>query len=346
MSLDMNMLLERCQRVQHDIGQFLQPVAQGSVRWLENGPQLRMVQSPLDIAQTMQNRVMSTVEASDAAGKAWAERDGTPKSWIFTSATLGSDADLSWFMESCGLQGARAVRVDSPFDYMAQAALYVPQEFPRPSEASHSACVAALVADAATVLHGRTLVLTTTLRAMRQIGEALRLHFQGEGQITVLVQGQLSKRELVERLGQGAQTTGGACILVASASFWEGIDIPGEALQLVVIDKLPFPPPDDPLVQARSNDLKQRGKNPFQHHHIPLATIALKQGAGRLIRSETDRGILVVCDTRLVEMGYGRRILSKLPAMQTLQSLDDFTREVQALRALQSPTKPSTTDLC
>jgi ATP-dependent DNA helicase DinG len=124
--------------------------------------------------------------------------------------------------------------------------------------------------------------------------------------------------------------------LVATASFWEGVDVPGDALQLVVIDKLPFPPPNDPLVAARSRDSVEKGKNPFHHLHVPQAALALKQGAGRLIRSETDRGILVVCDIRLTQMGYGRRIMAALPAMQKIKTEEEF---VQALVLL---TKPST----
>jgi ATP-dependent DNA helicase DinG len=154
----------------------------------------------------------------------------------------------------------------------------------------------------------------------------------------VLVQGESPKRELTERVTLGSTQGANGCILVASASFWEGIDVPGDALQMVVIDKLPFSPPGDPLVEARARQSQAIGKNPFQHLHVPQAAIALKQGAGRLIRRETDRGILVVCDVRLNQMGYGRRILAALPAMQPITTQDQF---IQALEAL---TRPSTTD--
>ena len=237
-------------------------------------------------------------------------------------------------MESCGLQGAQVLQVQSPFDYASQAALYIPVNMPKPSATNHSEWVADLTERGAGILGGRTLVLTTTLRAMREIAEKLRQRCTAPSNAEVLVQGESSKRELIERFRSGTDTGSAGFILVATASFWEGVDIPGDALQLVVIDKLPFPPPNDPLVAARSRNLEKRGQKPFQYLHIPQAAIALKQGAGRLIRSEADRGILVVCDVRLVQMGYGRRILSALPAMRRITVEDEF---IQALSALTTP---------
>jgi ATP-dependent DNA helicase DinG len=155
-----------------------------------------------------------------------------------------------------------------------------------------------------------------------------------------LVQGQQPKGELMTRFRQANQDGQRGCILVASASFWEGVDVPGEALQLVVIDKLPFPPPSDPLVEARSKRLEAEGRSVFNDYFMPEATLALKQGAGRLIRRESDRGILVVCDTRLVQMGYGRRLVKALPPMRRLQTPEDLAQALEAL------TRPSTTDLC
>jgi ATP-dependent DNA helicase DinG len=130
------------------------------------------------------------------------------------------------------------------------------------------------------------------------------------------------------------------CILVASASFWEGVDVPGEALQLVVIDKLPFPPPGDPLVEARSQRLQSQGRNPFNDYFVPEAAVALKQGAGRLIRRESDQGVLVVGDTRLATMGYGKRLVAALPPMRVLQSREEW---LEALGGLGAPTRTSTT---
>ena len=172
---------------------------------------------------------------------------------------------------------------------------------------------------------------------MRAIADALRQQFAAAGLDTeVLVQGQAPKRELVDRfVGAGVPQAGfaGGCVLVATASFWEGIDIAGDALQLLVIDKLPFAPPDDPLVQARASAQVAGGGNAFKNLHLPQAAIALKQGAGRLIRSETDRGILVVCDVRLAQMGYGKKLLDGLPPMRRLADGEHWLEALADLAA-------------
>jgi ATP-dependent DNA helicase DinG len=175
------------------------------------------------------------------------------------------------------------------------------------------------------------MVLTTTLRALRVIGEALGAVFEHSGDIEVLVQGAMPKRLLIERFREGNTHGGRGCVLVASASFWEGIDVPGDALQLVIIDKLPFPPPNDPLTEARSKMLESQGRSAFNDYFLPEAAVALKQGAGRLIRRETDQGVLVVCDSRLVSMGYGRRLLRALPPMQRLASEQELMDRLAGL---------------
>ena len=261
------------------------------------------------------------------------------RAWVFTSATLGADERLSWFTQPCGLTAARTMRVGSPFDYGQQAALYVPEHLPKPADPSHARQVAQLAHAAVSLLGGRTLVLTTTLNAMRVIGEHLQSRFDSGLNIEVLVQGQSPKRKLMERFREGRSQGGAGCVLVASASFWEGFDVPGDALQLVIIDKLPFPPPDDPLFEARSQRLTREGRSPFADHALPEAAVALKQGAGRLIRSETDRGVLVVCDTRLSTMSYGKRLMSALPPMRVITSRDEFVSEISAL-AQDSPELP------
>lgn len=295
---------------------------EGSVRWVDVGTHLRLVESPLDIAEAVQAKLLKTGNDDEAAAQ---------RAWIFTSATLGDDPRLRWFTEPCGLAEAEVLRVASPFDYAQQAAVYVPRQLPRPNDPGHSAAVGRLAESAARRIGGRTMVLTTTLRALRAIGEQLQARFEGSGELEVLVQGQWPKPRLIERFREGASQGRPGCILVASASFWEGVDVPGDALQLVVIDKLPFPPPGDPLVEARSQRLESQGRSPFNDYFVPEAAVALKQGAGRLIRRETDRGLLVVCDTRLVQMSYGRRLLAALPPMRRVRDEAEFEEALEAL---------------
>ena len=323
---DFARLLERLDQVEGHAEAFLLPRDPASVRWLEVGAQLRLVESPLDIAQAVQTRLL----AGDAA-------ESDRRAWIFTSATLGDEPSLRWFTEPCGLGNARTLRVESPFDYQRQAAVYVPRQMVKPADPAHSGQVAALVARLATALGGRTLVLTTTLRALRAISEDLQRRFGESRDIQVLVQGQGPKRELMDRLRNAVDDGGPGCILVASASFWEGIDVPGDALQMVVIDKLPFPPPNDPLVEARAGRLEASGRSPFNDYFIPEAAVALKQGAGRLVRRESDRGVLVLCDTRLTGMGYGRRLMAALPPMRVLRE------ESELMDLLEGLTTTSTT---
>jgi ATP-dependent DNA helicase DinG len=328
---DFARLHERCAQLQARVQAFGEPAAAGSVRWLDAGLALRLVESPLDIAQAVRSRVLKT----DATAPAGSPPDMSLRSWVFTSATLGDDAALSWFTEPCGLTDATTLKVQSPFDYASQAAVYVPPHLPRPNDPAHSIGVAALCAHAALALGGRTLMLTTTLRALRVIGDALAERLAGSG-LDVLVQGQAPKRELVQRFLAAHSDGAPGCVLVASASFWEGIDLPGAALQLVMIDKLPFPPPNDPLVEARTKRLEEQGSNPFNAYFVPEAAVSLKQGAGRLIRRETDRGLLVLCDTRLTQMGYGKRLLAALPPMRRLQTPDDFETALNELAATHS----------
>ena len=282
---------------------FSQPAESGRVRWVDLSPQqARLVESPLDIRDMLSE-----------------QRLLAPKAWIFTSATLGDDDEFTWFTSATGLEDAAKLRVGSPFDYPNHARVWVPQQMPLPNAAGHTAAVGALAARCATALGGRTFVLTTTLRALQQVADSLADQLQDLGlereTLTVLVQGTAPRRALLQRFGDGH-----GCVLVGSQSFWEGIDMPGDALQCVIIDKLPFPPPNDPLVEARVRQLREQGRNPFDDYFIAEAAVSLKQGAGRLIRTETDRGLLVLCDPRLRQMRYGRRLLAALPPMGQLHS--------------------------
>jgi ATP-dependent DNA helicase DinG len=177
----------------------------------------------------------------------------------------------------------------------------------------------------ARALGGRTFVLTTTLRALRQVADALAATAP---ELTLMVQGHEPRRALLQRYGDGR-----GAVLVGSASFWEGIDMPGDALQCVLIDKLPFPPPGDPLVEARVRQLREEGRNPFDEYFVAEAAVSLKQGAGRLIRTESDRGLLVVCDPRMAQMRYGRRLLQALPPMTVLAEEADAVSWLSELSA-------------
>ena len=302
-SPDFSKLAERAQQFAALSARFQAKAEAGQVRWIDISPhQARLVESPLDIRDALR-----------------VQMNAAPKAWVFTSATLGDDDRLSWFTESAGLEDARVLRLGSPFDYRTNARLYVPRAFAKPNEAGHPLAVAALAARCARVLGGRTFVLTTTLRSLKAIGEQLTVEFERTGDaLTVLVQGQGPKRLLMQQFMADPRS-----VLVGSQSFWEGVDVPGDALQCVVIDKLPFPPPGDPLVEARVKRLESAGRNPFADYFVAEAAVSLKQGAGRLIRHETDRGLLVVCDSRMVGMNYGRRLRQALPPMTAVETEDD-----------------------
>lgn len=346
-------LQERMDDVMQRVSLFAATAQLQTVRWLDiSASQIRLMQAPLDIADTVRERILKqavvasqtatneSIQSEDEqfATSPWPDvTEAQSRAWIFTSATLGDEPQLRWFTEPCGLESAQVLRVESPFDYPHQAAIYVPRTMVRPNDPAHSGQVAKLASDAARILGGKTLVLTTTLRALRAIGESMKQQLEGSG-IDVLVQGEWPKRQLMARFQQTDAELGG-CVLVASATFWEGFDVPGDALQLVVIDKLPFPPPNDPIVEARGKRLESQGRSPFNDFFVPEAAIALKQGAGRLIRRETDRGVLVVCDNRLVTTGYGKRLLSAMPPMRQLQSHDELESSLASL-----VTKASTKD--
>ena len=326
MAADLQRLYERGCELLTRLARFAAAADEDSVRWLEIGHQhLRMLESPLTIARIMQERVLQRSSEETIKNNSNQSIQHIGKAWIFTSATLGHDEQLSWFTEPCGLRDARVLKVESPFDYQRHAALYVPQSFAAAGSAQHSPQVAQLVLDAAQRIGGRTLVLTTTLKALQAISESLRASLGLFADLEVLVQGEAPKLALIERfMAAGSVRSQRGAILVASATFWEGVDLPGDVLQLVVIDKLPFPPPDDPLVEARSRRLESVGRTAFHDYMLPEAAMALKQGAGRLIRSETDRGVLVVCDSRLQTMSYGAELIAALPPMRLLGSQAEF----------------------
>jgi ATP-dependent DNA helicase DinG len=296
-----------------------QTQAEGTAAWWESGAHPKWTQAPLSLAGA---GLFGTLQS---VGSGMAPDQGA---WVFTSATLAMGDRFDAFTEPLGLTSARTLQVPSPFDYAYQAALFVPPDLPDPGSPDHSRALATAIWPWVLTLCGRTLVLTTTLRAQDAIGGALMSLAARDLGPEVLSPGLgVSKRELLERFRRAGQPGGAGAVMVASYSFWEGVDLPGDCLQMVVIDKLPFPPPDDPWVQAQSQSAAQQGRSPFKAYHLPEAALALKQGVGRLIRSETDHGLLVLGDVRLRQRGYGKALLRSLPPMRMLTS----DAEVQAV---------------
>ncbi|WDD94014.1 ATP-dependent DNA helicase [Burkholderia sp. FERM BP-3421] len=249
------------------------------------------------------------------------QRAGVPRAWIFTSATLSVRGDFTHYAAQMGLSARRSMTLASPFDYPNQGLLYVPRNLPQPSSPAFTDAVFEAAWPAIEAAGGGVFMLCTTLRAVDRIANRLRDAIESRGWSTpLLVQGDASRTELLDRF-----RAYGNAILVGSQSFWEGVDVRGDALSLVVIDKLPFAPPDDPVLAARLEALTKKGLSPFAVHQLPQAVITLKQGAGRLIRAETDRGVLMICDTRLVDKPYGRRIWQSLPPFKR-------TREIEVVR--------------
>ena len=273
------------------------------IRWIDVGPHgWQLHASPLSVAEIFRRQV-----------------DDTGRAWIFTSATLAVGRDFSHYTTQLGLADAATGCWESPFDYTTQGLLYVPRGLPAPNSLDHTNAVVDAAYPVLKASGGRAFLLFTTLRALAAARERLTAAFARERlDYPLLVQGDGSKTDLLLRF----RALGNA-VLLGSASFWEGVDVPGDALSVVVIDKLPFAPPDDPLLAARLAKLTADGGNAFMQWQLPQAAIALKQGAGRLIRTETDRGVLMLCDPRLVDKPYGRRIWQSLPPMKRTRELAD-----------------------
>ncbi|NOS97683.1 MAG: ATP-dependent DNA helicase, partial [Methylotenera sp.] len=242
-----------------------------------------------------------------------------PRAWIFTSATLAVKSDFSHYIAQMGLHAAKTGFWESPFNYQEQALLYVPPDMPDPNSPSYTASVVAAALPVLQASGGRAFVLSTSLRAMREIHALLKEAFSENGiESPLLLQGESSRTELLDRFRKL-----GNAVLVGSQSFWEGVDVRGEALSVVIIDKLPFAPPDDPVLSARVDKLNAEGKNAFMEYQLPYSVITLKQGAGRLIRDENDRGVLMICDPRLITKAYGKIIWRSLPPFKRTRVLAD-----------------------
>ena len=272
------------------------------IRWVEVFSQsVQLHTTPLDVAETFRAQLAANARA-----------------WIFASATLSVKSDFSHYQRQMGLEDAVTARWESPFDFARNALLVVPRDVPEANTAGFTAGVVAAALPAIAASRGRAFLLFTSLRALEEAKVLVRQGLATMGlDYPVLVQGEGSRSHLLARFRRL-----GNAVLLGSQSFWEGVDVKGEALSLVVIDKLPFAPPDDPVLAARIEEIGKRGGNPFMDYQLPRAVINLKQGAGRLIRDEADRGVLMICDTRLVTRPYGRVIWESLPPMRRARDLD------------------------
>lgn len=271
-------------------------VDEARVKWLELfAHSLHLNSTPLSIAKIFRNQV-------ESQGRAW----------IFTSATLSVSRDFSHYCGEMGLAGARTASWESPFDFANQALLYLPAGMPDPNTPEHTEAVVSAALPVIAAAGGGAFLLFTSLRAMRRAHALIERAFEERGApYPLLVQGEGSRSEMLVRFRRL-----GNAVLVGSHSFWHGVDVRGAALSLVVIDKLPFSPPDDPVLAARIEQLNREGRSAFFEFQLPEAVITLKQGAGRLIRDEGDRGVLMICDPRLLSRGYSKRILQSLPPMR------------------------------
>ncbi len=247
------------------------------------------------------------------------QREGTPRAWIFTSATLAVKNSFDYFASQMGLSNEPARTWPSPFDYQQQSLLYVPTGLPDPNAPDYTDAVIAAALPVIGAAGGGVFMLCTTLRAVNRVGERLRDAFKERNwTFPLMVQGEGGRTELLDRFREA-----GNAVLVGSQSFWEGVDVRGDALSVVIIDRLPFAPPDDPVLAARIAAMEKNGLNGFMDYQLPEAIINLKQGSGRLIRDEADRGVLMICDPRLISKQYGRRIWQSLPPFKRTRELSE-----------------------
>lgn len=295
--------------------EMLQKERPDIVQWYETYIRsFALTSTPLDVAAPLQ-RCM----------------DAFPCRWVMTSATLAVGESFAHFSSRLGLQEARTLQLDSPFDYWHNALLYLPAGLPEPQQYDFVSSMVDASLPVIKACGGRTFMLFTSYRAMNEAAAILK----DELDFPLLVQGDSPPRDMIERFREL-----GNAVLLGTASFWEGVDVRGEALSCVIIDKLPFAAPNDPVLEARLDTLRQQGQNPFAEHQLPQAVITLKQGVGRLIRDQADRGLLMICDTRLRTRGYGRTFLDSLPRMPRTQKLDVVERFFSKDKPLNPPEMP------
>lgn len=289
------------------------------IQWFETFTRsFTLTATPLDVAAPLQ-RCMETL----------------PCRWVMTSATLAVGDSFEHFTKRLGINQATTLKLDSPFDYWQHALMYLPPNLPEPQQADFIEKMVAAAIPVIKACGGRTFMLFTSYRAMHEAAELL----EGEFDYPMLIQGASPQREMIDKFREL-----GNAVLLGTASFWEGVDVRGEALSCVIIDKLPFAAPNDPVLEARLETLRREGGNPFADYQLPQAVIALKQGVGRLIRDQEDRGLLMICDARLRTRSYGAVFLESLPRMPRTQKLEVVERFFSQDRPLKPPPTPVQTD--
>jgi ATP-dependent DNA helicase DinG len=305
--------LERVRAWQLALNGSFEVSGEGLVYWLETtAQQVRLNVAPLSVAQAFSR-----------------EKQGL-QAWVFVSATLSVKGDFGHFTERLGLNAARTAQYPSPFDYAEQAYLCVSKSLPAPNHPEYSMAFADWLFPVIVLNEGAALVLCTTLRAVERVADALQSLYEAKGlDWPILRQGGQPRGALLAEFRERERA-----VLVGSASFWEGVDVAGDRLTVVAIDKLPFAPPDDPILEARLAHCRESGGNPFIELQIPEAAIALKQGAGRLIRSEQDWGVLLVGDSRLVDKPYGRTLWQGLPPFQRTREIKDVLAFIEKKKGL------------
>lgn len=280
------------------IDTYIETKNEESIRWVEiRGHHLYLNQTPVNISETFQQRL--------------SEYNATS---VFTSASLAINDDFNYYSRQLGLEECQTQVWDSPFDYQTQTCLYVPLDLPEPNQFEFFDAFIERTIKLLSYSKGHAFVLFTSHQALKKSADIL----SKEIDYPIFIQGQAPRSELLNQFRNTKHA-----VLLGTSSFWEGVDVKGEALSLVIIDKLPFASPDDPVLQARLNHFSKQGSNPFMDHQVPQAAISLKQGVGRLIRDVTDRGVCVICDKRVIRKAYGKRIIKALPPMPITHELDD-----------------------
>ncbi len=293
--------LERCETLMAGFNELSGETPTGFIHWYETFTRsFSLNLTPLDVAQLFSKQLESH-----------------PCSWIFTSATLAVGENFGHFTGQLGLDDALTLRWDSPFDYPKQAVLYVPDGLPDPNTPGYTDAVVEQAIPVIEASGGRTFMLFTSHRALQNAAQLI----EGRIEYPILVQGNAPRSRLLEQFREL-----GNAVLLGTGSFWEGVDVRGEALSCVIIDKLPFASPGDPILQARIDAMREAGGNPFMQYQLPQAVISLKQGVGRLIRDVSDRGVLMLCDPRLGSKSYGRVFIDSLPSMSKTRRFEVVER--------------------